>query len=392
MAESEKLFQLMLSAYGLFFRLAFGAFLHRPGWRRILIMLVFLPILFVFMTTHWIAFWLDTFFFPGYKSIRVKRPLFIVGVPRSGTTALHRILAGDKHQTTWFTMWELLFAPAIIERKVIHAFAAIDKKIGRPMVRLIEWATRRAAGDMNAVHKFSMTDPEEDFLLFVPVLACFILTVAFPDVKSISDLARFDEAVPPSKKKQLMAFYKSMLQRHLYVHGPNCRLLSKNVSFTPMLRSLLNTFPDARVIICTREPSKAIPSQISAIEPSWKFFGNDASTEAFRQRWIDLMRHYYHHIREVLMELPPEKAQLVRMQDMKNRLDEIITNIYHAFAFEISPGFCKHLAREAEKSRLYKSKHKYKQSDYDIDPDEIEKTFAPLFDEGRDPRKTRGAE
>ncbi len=391
MAESEKRFQLMLSSYGLFFRLALGVFTHRPGLRRVLIMLVFLPVLLTFMTTHWIAFWLDDVFFPGYKNMRVKRPLFIVGVPRSGTTALHRVLAGDKYETTWFTMWELLFAPAIIERKVILTCAAFDQKIGRPMARLIEWITRHAAGDMNAVHQFSMSDPEEDFLLFVPVMACFILTVAFPDAKAISDLSRFDEAVAPEKQRQLMAFYKSMLQRHLYVHGPNCRLLSKNVSFTPMLRALLKTFPDARVIICTREPSKAVPSQISAIEPSWKFFGNDATTDAFRQRWIELMRHYYQHIWELLHELPPEKAQLVRMRDMKTRLDKVVTEIYHAFNYDITPAFRVHLTAEAEKSRQYKSKHKYKQSDYDIDPEEIEKEFAPLFDQGRDPRK-RGNE
>ncbi|MFW6286979.1 MAG: sulfotransferase, partial [Candidatus Sumerlaeota bacterium] len=335
------------------------------------------------------AFWIDEMIFPSYKAFEIKEPVFIVGVPRSGTTFLHRVLARDEERYTTFSMWELLFAPSIIERKVIGFVARIDRKVGRPLGRLVNWVTRTATGDLNAMHQFSLNDPEEDFLLFVPTLACFILIVAFPHDPEIANLAFFDKKIPEKRRKRLLAFYKSMIQRHMYAQGREKTLLSKNVSFTPMLRSLLSTFPDARVVMCTRDPKKAVPSQISAIEPSWKLFGNDASGDAFRERWVTLMHHYYRQLRDVISDLPREQGQLLRMQSLTKNLEQEVSNIYAAFGFEMSADFEKRLAEEGEKSRNYKSKHRYASADYGLDVERIEREFAEVFDEGRDPREVK---
>ena len=43
---------------------------------------------------------------PGYAQVRIERPVFITGLPRTGTTALHRLLAADPaHQglAMWLT-------------------------------------------------------------------------------------------------------------------------------------------------------------------------------------------------------------------------------------------------------------------------------------------------
>src|SRR6202050_1102576 len=43
---------------------------------------------------------------PGYASVGIERPIFVTGLPRTGTTALHRLLAADPaHQglEMWLT-------------------------------------------------------------------------------------------------------------------------------------------------------------------------------------------------------------------------------------------------------------------------------------------------
>ncbi|HEY2688592.1 MAG TPA: sulfotransferase, partial [Streptosporangiaceae bacterium] len=43
---------------------------------------------------------------PGHAEVRIERPLFVTGLPRTGTTALHRLLAADPaHQglEMWLT-------------------------------------------------------------------------------------------------------------------------------------------------------------------------------------------------------------------------------------------------------------------------------------------------
>ena len=43
--------------------------------------------------TAWIGFLLDSIFFSGYRDQPVRKPVFIIGPPRSGTTFLQRLLA-----------------------------------------------------------------------------------------------------------------------------------------------------------------------------------------------------------------------------------------------------------------------------------------------------------
>ena len=69
------------------------------GFRRMLFLIIFVPFYLVLQSVNIICTLLDEIFFSGYKDIEVKKPLFIVGVPRSGTTFLHRMLSKDEQFT-----------------------------------------------------------------------------------------------------------------------------------------------------------------------------------------------------------------------------------------------------------------------------------------------------
>lgn len=376
----------------LYARLAWRVFFSRegsrprPSLRRITVMAVFLPAFAMLEGLHWVAFWLDEILYPGFRRVEVRTPLFITGIPRSGTTLLHRVLAQDKNRYTWFTLWELVLAPAIVERKVIWGVARLDRALGRPMSRLVNGIAALGTRGLESVHKLALDEPEEDFLLLLPVLGCFILVVAFPHDREITDLAYFDERIAPARRRRLMAFYKAMLQRHMYAHGTDRTLLSKNVSFTPLLGSLLETFPDCRIVACTREPSSAVPSQISAMKAGWRFFGNDTQTMAFRDRWVDLMRHYYACQRDTLQVLPRNRAYLVDTADLKTHLEREVGALYQAFGFDMSAEFATRLNEEAEQSRAFRSKHTYSVEGCGLDKEGIKHEFSELYANGQDPR------
>ncbi|MEM6704121.1 MAG: sulfotransferase, partial [Acidobacteriota bacterium] len=66
---------------------------RRGRWlRQDLALLVFLLIFVPLQCVHWLGFLLDELFYRGYRRVRIERPLFILGLPRSGTTHLHRTL------------------------------------------------------------------------------------------------------------------------------------------------------------------------------------------------------------------------------------------------------------------------------------------------------------
>lgn len=65
---------------------------HMFGWSRNF--LFFCGVVLVFLVSDAVnAFlrMLDHLFFPGFKKVEVKRPVFIIGHPRSGTTFIHKL-------------------------------------------------------------------------------------------------------------------------------------------------------------------------------------------------------------------------------------------------------------------------------------------------------------
>ena len=142
-----------------------GAFL-----RRLLVIALFLPPFALIQVVHWIGLLLDEVLFRGYRRVEIREPLFVLGVPRSGTTHLHRVLAQDPQYTT-FSTWECLFAPSVAERRLWLGLGWIDARLGRPLGRLFGWLERRAFAGLVEVHSMGLADPEEDYFALMPVLA-----------------------------------------------------------------------------------------------------------------------------------------------------------------------------------------------------------------------------
>ncbi|MEX0607543.1 MAG: sulfotransferase, partial [Halofilum sp. (in: g-proteobacteria)] len=227
---------------------------RQPGPGHYLLGLALLPLLTLFLAYHWLGLLLDELLFRGYRRVSIDQPVFILGVPRSGTTALHHTLARDPQFTTMRT-WECLFGLSVTWRLCGRAIARFDRWLGRPLGWILQRVERRLARGLQSVHPTGLDLPEEDYWTLLPVLGCFGLVAAFPDARSLWRIARFDHALPPAERERLMAFYRSCLQRHLYVHGDDRRLLTKNAAFAQAAASLLRAFPDARVICCLRDPA-----------------------------------------------------------------------------------------------------------------------------------------
>jgi len=234
---------------------------------------------------HWLGFALDEIFFPGYRNVQVRRPVFICGIPRSGTTHLQRVLAADEAFTT-LTLFECVIAPSVTER---HAWRFLRRWWPGAGARVLD----RATSAMADVHTLGLDEPEEDFLLLLWIQACFLAVIACPDSAHYWRLGWFDEVLPYRERRWVLAFYRRLVQKHLYFHGPDRRLLSKNPSFTPMIESLSRAFPDASFIACVREPARTVPSQLSSLLPAFRLLGTTELDPAFRGHMVDLLVHYY---------------------------------------------------------------------------------------------------
>jgi len=312
--------------------------------RRLAVLAVFLPLFLLLQAVHWVGFAVDEILFRGYRKIDVRRPVFVLGVPRSGTTFMHRLLAEHDCFTT-FSTWECLLAPSITERYIGLGIATIDRALGRPFGRLAGWLGKRLLGRIDDVHPLSLTAPEEDYLALLPVLSAFILVLPFPEADWLWRLGRFDTEATPGERRRLLRWYRRCLQKHLYVRGPDKTLLSKNASFGGMAASLVEEFPDCRLVICERDSLAAIRSQLDSLRFAMQVFAIAESNERFIRKLLHCISFYYQNLDEVHARLGAGRAHRVPLWALSRDPRSVMAELAQSMELARSPALEESLSR-----------------------------------------------
>ncbi len=348
-------------------------------WRRFMMLFLLIPASAIMLCVHWSCLLLDEVLFRGYRKVRIRAPVFITGVPRSGTTFLHRVFAADPQFTT-FSTWECLFAPSVTQKKMIIAIASLDAALGGGLKRLVDHITASATKGLKDIHATRLDAPEEDYFVFMPLLLCFILVVAFPGAGFVWRMGFFDKEMPDAQKQRLMRYYRACLQKHIYVYGQEKTLLSKNASFASLLKSLADEFPDARFIYCLRDPKETLPSQLSSVRDAMIACGNDPDSSFFREKMVDLLSFYYRNLLDAMSHAKVgTRHSVLKMQALRTDLEATIKSIYQQLALTVTPAFELVLQSEAELSSQFRSKHSYSALQFGFDEKAITQRFAHVY-------------
>jgi len=190
---------------------------------------------------------------PQLAEQEVKRPLFIVGLPRSGTTLLHNLLAGAPDARAPRT-WELL-CPAPPCQPGSREQAHRIRTTRRAMRGL-----RFLAPDLQVIHPIGARDIEECY----PLLNQTFVSPALVLHYGIPGYARWLEEVPHSTETQVYRAYRRGLQLLQFGH-PAGRWVLKSAVHLYYLRALLEVFPDAAIVWTHRDPRQLIPSACSMV-------------------------------------------------------------------------------------------------------------------------------
>jgi omega-hydroxy-beta-dihydromenaquinone-9 sulfotransferase len=355
---------------------------HKTGGRftvkRIFFIISF-PIWYSFLElVNWTCLFMDELFFHGYRQVAVTEPVFVVGFPRSGTTYLHRLLDSDHEQFTSLKLWEIIFAPSILQKKFFLFLGKFDRRMGSPLYRIAIKIEDRMFEGSRKMHKISHFEAEEDEIILIHIFASAFLTFMFP-FDDMNPFARFDTDVPPRRRAAIMTFYKKCVQRHLYVFGPHKHFLSKNPASSSKIRSIYETFPDAKIVCMVRNPLAAIPSAIS-----WMSYGfyqfNDADQHIITEKILSQISHWYTYPLTELDNRPEDSQAVEKYDDLVGDPAVFMKGIYDRFGLQLSGAFQDFLAKESQKVKQYKSKHDYTLGQYGLSAEQIVADFKPIFD------------
>ena len=197
---------------------------------------------------------------PEIAQAAIEKPVFIVGINRTGTTFLHRLLTRDRR--FWALRRYELTEPVLPTGE----YGTVAGTAGDPRRGYAQevMGAVRVADTLSGIHHMDIDEPEEDFMLLWHAFATWVLTVAH----HVPDYGRWLAA---AGSREAYAHHRRMMQHFTWQRRqrePDAerRWLLKMPFHLKELGVLLETYPDAVFIQTHREPAEFMGSWYSVVE------------------------------------------------------------------------------------------------------------------------------
>ncbi|HEY6824945.1 MAG TPA: sulfotransferase, partial [Steroidobacteraceae bacterium] len=180
---------------------------------------------------------------PGVLSRRILAPVFITGMPRSGTTFLHRLILQDPGN----------IAPRLFQLVYPYASqAGFGTALRKRWVSLQLALFRLIAPELNALHPVAVESPEEctDITAQVFQSLRFDAMYRVPSYNSWLERNGFLDAY---------RFHRRFLQ-HLDAQLPGGRWILKSPDHVFALDDIRKVYPDAHLVLVHRDPVRVLAS------------------------------------------------------------------------------------------------------------------------------------
>ena len=351
---------------GLTAKALYLSYLGRPfQLRRWLIVTFFLSLLTCFWVFVAIGRALDHILYPEFRRQKIRQPVFIIAPPRSGTTFLQKLLAKNRGTFAPVLMYQTIF-PSITIQKIIQSVALASRQKGGLLFDISSWIERHCFGGWDGMHKMRFAEPEEDDGYFVYTFVTEAIYLLFPFVRALWG-AGFADDLPPRQRRRLMRYYRSCLQRHLYLNGPEKILLSKATQLSGSIECLKAEFPDARIVNILRNPVESIPSHISVFYTVWNWVDPSIVKKSRESlEYAELAAAWFLHLEKNDITSRPENYLRIFYTNLVRHPDRAARSIYRHFGIPLTPSAERTIQKEAKRALEYKSSHQYTLEEYGL--------------------------
>ena len=268
-----------------------------PYFKRIVVVILFVPFFSLLFIINNFFLFIDNILFYKFKRVEIKQPVFIVSMPRTGTTMLLHMLSSFKTEFTTMKLWELLFAPSITQKLIFLGVNKFDKYINSIIKKTIIFFSDIVFKNLTTLHNTGLEQPEEDELILLWSLSSGYFQYFYPESKNFDDFLDFDNQVNPKQKKRIMKRYFRLVQRHNYVfnYSEKRTFISKNPFMLSKIESLHDQFNDAKILTINRCPNLIINSVINLNKLIFNSFSSFKIKSELKTRTIDLIKNWYFH-------------------------------------------------------------------------------------------------
>ena len=303
--------------------------------------------------------------YPQHVDVPVTAPIFVTGLPRTGTTALHRLLCGDpRHQG--LELWLAEFPQPRPPRETWPqnpVFAELDKRFKK---------AHDENPDYTGLHYMTADEVEECWQL----LRQSVHSVSYETLAHVPTysqwLARQDWIKPYRRHRKNLQL--------IGLTEPEKRWVLKNPSHLFALDALFDTYPDALVIQCHRPAETILASMCSLAQHTTQGWSNSFTGATIGADALETWSRGLERFNAVRATKNPAQFYDCDYFDLIRDPLGTVANIYSHFGIALTDEARAAIARTDEESKQgpRAPKHTYALSDYGLTEDQVKEAFKGL--------------
>jgi hypothetical protein len=314
--------------------------------------------------------------YPGIAEQQIRQPLFITGLPRAGTSYLNAMMACDPGNLTP-KHWQMWCPSPPANAPAIDHSAQIER--AREMMLTEGWQEP----ELRRKHVYDPMQAEED----LHIHEFSFVTTAFGFFWDIPSYSAF---VWTADHGAAYRIEKLVLQALQY-GTQNKQWVLKTPDHLSQIDSLLTAFPDARIVINHRDPSRVLSSTISLLAAHRKQFGNHplANPKSFATGLVEALAMAMEHLIKLRSD-PRKDKQFVDVNylELERAPMQQVENIYATFGMTLPDTVKDEIRRYVAENRKGKfGAHDYALAETGLRRDEIYERFRSYLDHFDVPRE-----
>lgn len=259
---------------------------------------------------------------PEILEIEIDRPLFIAGLPRSGTTHLVNWLSRDERLRS-LTLWE--------SEEPVQLRELAPGEVDPRAVRSAEfWSAFEAMlPHMAAMHGMDAASIHEDNELLYMDLNCYSWEFQ-------SRIPRWIDYYFAHDRTPSYAYEKKVLQVLTWHRGPN-RWLLKSPQHMENLAAIKTVFPDATMVITHRDPIAVLRSLTTMLGYSDRIRRDPVDPPALARLWLDRIERLLRACVDQRETWGPDQSADILFHEYMADQERVMRQVYNLAGLELTP-------------------------------------------------------
>lgn len=304
---------------------------------------------------------------PEILDERINAPIVIAGLPRTGTTMLHRVISQDPR--IYAGLWYELRNPA--------PFPDGDFREDDPRIADAEAQVKQileGAPELGAIHPWDHAGADEEIMLLeYTFLSTMALSAAY--VPKLAKWIAEQDQRPAYRYLERLLKFLQWQKRQAGQEGD--RWVLKAPYHLAFIDVLFETFPDAVVVQTHRDPLETIPSYASMSLALWRLAADDPDPIAVGREWGGWFRRALQRALELRESRFPDRFIDIWYKDALRDPIAQVRRIYAFVGRELSPVAEERMRRWLrDNAREKRAPHEYSMDTFGFTREQIERDFA----------------